>query len=156
MWLFTPAGWPLTSPSPLKALSTPSKLSKPCKNRVLTLKSWTASTRERGWHSQDQTISVNYLGFGQNDDFLINSKVIKSNRLIFRILNISVDFFSIAGNEMSEVIIAHCRTWLSWICWQKIQIPAIEFWNQPHVKKMLQIHKGFLAWNCHKIEIKMT
>ena len=46
MWLFTPAGWPLTSPSPLKALSTPSKLSKPCKNRVLTLKSWTASTRE--------------------------------------------------------------------------------------------------------------
>ena len=52
---------------------------------------------------------MNYLGFGQNDDFLVNSKVKKSNRLIFRILNISVDFFSITGNEMSEVIIANCQ-----------------------------------------------
>ena len=109
MWLLTPAGWPLTSPSPLKALSTPSKLSKPCKNRILTLKSWTASSRERRWQRRDQTILVNYLGFGQNDDFLINSKVKKSNRLIFRILNISVDFFSITGNEKSEVIITHCQ-----------------------------------------------
>ena len=94
---------------------------------------------------------MNYLGFGQNDDFLINSKVIKSNRLIFRILNISVDFFSIAGNEKSKVIIAHCRTWLSWICWQKIQIPAIEFLNQPNVKKCCKFIKAF--W--HKIVIKL-
>ena len=64
---------------------------------------------EREKVTQAQTISVNYLGLGQNDDFLVNSKVKKSNRLIFRILNISKDFFSITGNEKSEVIITHCQ-----------------------------------------------